>query len=288
MDQQVRDEVTATWRDNGVVILPGFYADAEIDAVLADYRALWEEGKARITVDDMDTHHRTRLCDVSQDACSRHRFKVNDLYLEQASVRHLALNDRLTPLLRDLLGHRPALCNSLSLEFGTEQPDHVDSLYMTPRTSNDLVAAWVALEDCTPDAGLLRYWPGSHAIEPYVFSDGKKHFVGEEMGAWNSYIEAQIQRRGLTSKLFHARKGDVFLWSSHLLHGGSPINNPDRTRRSVVFHYFSESDSRAIGARLIPESGGFWIKRSHQPVPGSLQARIRKVAGSIRRVLGEG
>jgi hypothetical protein len=288
MDQQPSDDVIAQWRDRGAAILPGFYGDAEIDAVLADYRALWEQGDARVTVDDMDTEQRLRLRDVPPDARRQHRFKVNDLYLEQASVRHLALNERLVPVLHALLGQRPALCNSLSLEYGTEQADHVDSLYMTPRTPSDLVAVWVALEDCMPDAGLLRYWPGSHAIEPYVFSDGGRHYLPDEMDAWNRYIRAQLEQRGLAPELFAAKKGDVFIWSSHLLHGGSPISRPGSTRRSIVFHYFSESDSRALGCRMQPESGGFWIKRSHQPIPGSLQSRLRQQAAKLRRVLRKG
>lgn len=285
MDQQQSDDLIAQWQARGAVILPGFYSDAEIDATLADYRALWERGQARVTVDDMDTEQRLRLRDVPPAARRQHRFKVNDLYLEQASVRHLALNERLVPVLHALLGQRPALCNSLSLEYGTEQADHVDSLYMTPRTPSDLVAVWVALEDCMPDAGLLRYWPGSHAIEPYVFSDGGRHYLPDEMDAWNRYIRAQLEQRGLAPELFAAKKGDVFIWSSHLLHGGSPITNPGSTRRSIVFHYFSEGDSRALGCRLVPESGGFWVKRPHQPIPGSLQARLRQQAAKVRRVL---
>lgn len=288
MDENILDGMTSAWQENGVVILPHFYGEGEIDAAVADYGALWDAGQARITVDDMTTGQRMRLRDVSQAARAQHRFKLNDLYLEQASVRRLALNERLVPVLQTLLGQRPALCNSLSLQYGTEQPDHVDSLYMTPRTPNDLVAAWVALEDCTPDAGLLRYWPGSHSIEPYVFSNGERHVLAGEMDDWNRHIQEQVAQRGLHPELFHAKKGDVFIWSAHLLHGGSPINHSGSTRRSVVFHYFSESDSRAMGSRLIPESGAFWIKRSHQPIPGSLHARIRQLVSPIRRSLRRG
>jgi ectoine hydroxylase-related dioxygenase (phytanoyl-CoA dioxygenase family) len=236
-------------------------------------------------VDDMDIGRRMRLRDVSADARRSHRFKVNDLYLEQASVRRLALDDRLVPLLRRLLGERPALCNSLSLEYGTEQEDHVDSLYMTPRTPTHLVAVWVALEDCSPESGLLRYWPGSHRIDPYVFSNGGRHFVPDEMDAWNGYMRTQRQARELQCELFQANKGDVFIWNAQLLHGGSRIAEPGRTRRSLVFHYFSESDCRAMGHRLVPESGGFWIRRSRQPIPGSLQARVRHHAGGVARKL---
>lgn len=285
MDKQMLSELTAAWQKDGVVILREFYGSHEIDAALSAYRAVWNEGTARITVDDMDTDRRMRLDAVPEAARRAHRFKLNDLYLEQASVRHLALNPRLVPVLQTLLGQPPALCNSLSLEYGTEQPDHVDSLYMTPRTPDDLVAAWVALEDCNPDGGLLRYWPGSHAIAPYVFSNGKRHVVDGEMTAWNAHMREQVTRLGLGPTLFHARKGDVFIWSAHLLHGGSRINAPGCTRRSIVFHYFSERDSRAMGSRLIPESGGYWIKRSHQPIPGSLQARMRQLIAPVRRRL---
>ncbi len=188
-------------------------------------------------------------------------------------------------MLQRLLGERPALCNSLSLEYGTEQPDHVDSLFMTPRTPSHLVAAWVALEDCTPESGLLRYWPGSHRIRPYVFSNGERHFLPGELGTWTAWMQDQVRQHGLQSELFRARKGDVFIWNAQLLHGGSPIADRGRTRRSVVFHYFSESDCRAMGYRLVPESGGFWIRRSRQPIPGSLNAWLRKHAGRTVRHL---
>ena len=285
VDGQQTGDAIAEWNARGVLVLPRFYTDAEVDAVLSDYRALWDAGRARVTVDDMDARRRMRLRDVSAGARTSHRFKVNDLYLEQVSVRHLALNDRLVPLLQRLLGEPPAVCNSLSLEYGTEQPDHVDSLYMTPRTPAHLVAVWVALEDCSRESGLLRYWPGSHRIEPYVFSNGGRHFVPGEMDAWNAWMQTQLRERELHPESFRARKGDVFVWSAQLLHGGSPIAERGRTRRSVVFHYFSESDCRAVGHRLVAQSGGFWIRRSHQPIPGTLHARMRRHAGGMARRL---
>lgn len=285
MDERQTDSLSAEWNARGVVVLPRFYADAEIDAVRADYRALWDAGRARVTVDDMNLDRRLRLRDVAADARRSHRFKVNDLYLEQASVRHLALNDRLVPVLRRLLGEAPALCNSLSLEYGSEQPDHVDSLFMTPRTPTHLIAAWIALEDCVPGSGLLRYWPGSHALAPHVFSNGTRHYVPAEMEAWGEATRAEVRERGLEAETFQARKGDVFIWNGQMLHGGSRIDDPSRTRRSIVFHYFSESDCRALGSRLVPQAGGFWIRRSHQPVPGSLNARVRgRVGNAARRV----
>src|SRR5690348_18493444 len=93
MDGQSTNDAIAEWNARGVLVLPKFFADAEIDAVLADYRKLWNEGRARVTVDDMDLDRRMRLRDVPAGARASHRFKVNDLYMEQASVRRLALNE---------------------------------------------------------------------------------------------------------------------------------------------------------------------------------------------------
>jgi phytanoyl-CoA hydroxylase len=285
MDQPVAAPLQQQWHERGLLILPGFFADADIDAALADYRTAWTVRAPRVTVDDMDTDTRMLLRKVPDTARQAHRFKVNDLYLEQPSVRHLALNDRLVPVLQSLLGQAPALCNSLSLEYGTEQPDHVDSIYMTPRSPNDLVAVWVALEDCQPGAGLLRYWPGSHRIPPYVFSTGTRHYQPAEMEAWAEHMRGEATARKLSPELFQAKKGDVLIWNAHLLHGGSAITAPGQTRRSIVFHYFSEADCRAEGARLVAESGGFWVRRTHQPVPGSLKAHVRGTASRLRRTL---
>jgi hypothetical protein len=81
-------------------------------------------------------------------------------------------------------------------------------------------------------------------------------------------MEGEVRRLGLTAQTFAARRGDVFIWSAHLLHGGSPIESPGKSRNSMVFHYFSEQDCRAIGSRIVPKAGGYWMHRMHQPVPG--------------------
>lgn len=256
------------WEREGFVVLPGFYDHMELDAAEAEVARVWKSNAPRVVVDDMDVKQRLRLADVGEEARRSHRFKINDLYLELDSVRRLALNARITPILSDLLGHTPVLCNSLNFELGSEQDDHVDSLYMTPRSERHLIAIWVALEDCHLDAGPLRYYPGSHEIPQYIFSTGSHHFVKEEMPLWSRYMQEQIATRGLMSKTFPARKGDVFIWSAYLLHGGSPIRDRSRTRKSIVFHYYSDDDCRSNGCTLMPYEGAYWLHRRHQPVPG--------------------
>jgi ectoine hydroxylase-related dioxygenase (phytanoyl-CoA dioxygenase family) len=256
------------WQDDGYVVLPQFYSEADTDAAKAAVAHAWTDRPSRVVVDDLDTDQRMKIGDVGEEARHRHRFKVNDLFLEYESIRWLALNARITPILKALLADTPVLCNSLNFLQGSAQGDHVDALYMTPRSQGHLIAIWVALEDCHLDAGPLRYYPGSHKIEQYVFSTGSNHFVPEEMPLWSRYMEGEVRRLGLTAQTFAARRGDVFIWSAHLLHGGSPIESPGKSRNSMVFHYFSEHDCRAIGSRIVPKAGGYWMHRMHQPVPG--------------------
>jgi hypothetical protein len=92
--------------------------------------------------------------------------------------------------------------------------------------------------------------------------------VPDEMPQWEAYMLDQVVKHRLTPKTFEARRGDVFIWNSYLLHGGCPIEAPGKTRQSIVSHYYSEEDARALGMRLVPEHGGYWIHRGYQAVEG--------------------
>lgn len=255
------------WKRDGFYVLPKFYSDSEIDKVVALQDAAWRGSHPRIVVDDNRTGQRSYLADVDK-AQSNNWYKVNDLYLEIPEVRRLGINERLSPVLSALLGDTPVLCNSLSFERGSAQPDHVDALYMTPQTPGHLVAVWVALEDCDMDAGPLRYWPGSHAIPQYVFSDGTTHSIDAEMDQWHAYMAEQTQARKLSPVTFAAKKGDVFVWSAYLYHGGSQIKDPNKTRKSIVFHYYSDHDCRGAGWDTREEGGARWLYRQHPSVNG--------------------
>jgi hypothetical protein len=92
------------------------------------------------------------------------------------------------------------------------------------------------------------------------------------MPAWNSYIEAQLRERGIPEKLFFAKKGDVFIWHSDLLHAGSAIKDHNRTRNSLVCHYLAEADSRKRKIEMVPLNSGYWYKRPPLAVPVDMGA----------------
>jgi ectoine hydroxylase-related dioxygenase (phytanoyl-CoA dioxygenase family) len=123
----------------------------------------------------------------------------------------------------------------------------------------------MCLEDVHPDAGPLFYMPGSQKIPPYRFSNGTIRAIPAEMDACHAYLDAAIKERGIKRQTFLGSKGDVFIWSCQIAHGGMPIKDTKRTRKSLVTHYWRANDMARH--KLEPESGGYYFAKDHQSVP---------------------
>lgn len=253
------------WQENGYLVLPQFFSQQQIEKIVRLHKKVFKQCPDNIVVDDITTNRRCYVSSLSARE-KKHPLKINDLYLNYGEVRSLSLNENLVEILNELLPDKPVLCNTLSLDYGTQQFLHVDSLYMTPLTDQHLAATWIALEDCHPDAGPLVYVPGSHKIPIYQFSTGSAHQVDEEFPKWQEYIEENFRKRDLKQEVFLPKKGDVFIWHAQLLHGGSARNNLKLTRKSIVSHYFTESDCKQLGSKLISHGGGYWMDRPPQKV----------------------
>lgn len=260
LDAAQRDAYLRTFQEQGFLVLPGFYSAAEIDAASAKIDGFLNGADAPITVDHLLSERRA-YWSYARRIAPREMFKFNDLYLFVEEVRQLALGARLSPILAALLGDKAVLCNSLNFAFGSQQPPHVDSLYMTPQTPDHLVASWIALEDVRSDAGPMAYYAGSHKIPRFHFSDGGRHAIADEMPRWQHYMTEQLAQRNLKEESFLARKGDVFIWHSELLHGGTRIQDTTKTRRSLVCHYYSEQDCRAMQLTLQSMNDNYWLDR---------------------------
>jgi phytanoyl-CoA hydroxylase len=263
-------EQSKFWSENGYLVLPAFFSSGAMDELNALIESLWDTRKTQKTPLVIDAfigsarEQRMELNHAPDDARTR-PYKLNDLYLEFPFVREMVLEKRLAAILEELLGAPPLIVNSLNFEFGSQQNYHTDSLYMTPWKDLNLAATWIALEDCHPDAGPLRYFPGSHKIPPYLFSQGKMTAIDQEMPKYVAYMNAEIKGRGLSEEVFCAKRGDVFIWHSQLYHGGSTIKNPKLTRRSLVTHYFCAKDLPGVHGTI--DTGRYYFKRRHQPIP---------------------
>ena len=261
------------WERDGYLILPQFFGSDVIDPVnalierLSNPQARSSELARRVVVDMLAgaaQSKRMRLADAPDEAFRR-PIKFNDLMLECGEIRACNLHPRLVPILDELLEGPPVACNSLNFIQGSEQTEHIDSWFMPPPTPDKMVVTSVCLENVHPDAGPLFYLPGSQKIPPYRFSNGTIRAIDGEMNACHAYLDQAIKERGLRREIFLGRKGDVFIWSCQIAHGGSPINDAKRTRKSLVTHYWRANDMARH--KLEGINGGYYFAKDHQPVP---------------------
>ena len=261
------------WERDGFLILPRFFGADVIDPInelitsLGDPQRRPRELANRVVIDllaGVAASRRMRLADAPVEAL-KSPVKFNDLFLESDVIRACNLHPRLVPILDELLDGPPAVCNSLNFIQGSEQTDHIDSWFMPPPAADKMVVTSVCLEDVHPDAGPLVYYPGSHKIPPYRFSNGAIRAIDAEMPSCHDYVDGEIKKRGLSRQTFIGRKGDVFIWACQLAHGGSPINDPKRTRRSLVTHYWRAGDMARH--KLDSYGEGFTFAKDHQPIP---------------------
>ena len=255
------------WRRSGYIVLRGFFDESRIDEANIELDRLWDDRRTEpnpLTIDIYSDSHARKYMKDADDGDRLHVYKLNDVYLESATVRNLALDPKLVGILKSLIDGPPMVCNSLHFERGSEQPLHFDTFYMPPPADSRLIVTSICLEDVHPDAGPVAYVAGSQKIPPYIGVRGDRSVRnGPELDAAEEYIRSSFDLEKETAT-FLGQKGDVLIWHEQFLHGGSPIIDRSRTRRSIVTHYFRVTDTyRPILGEL---NGGFWIQKEHAPV----------------------
>jgi ectoine hydroxylase-related dioxygenase (phytanoyl-CoA dioxygenase family) len=250
----------ASWERDGYLVLPGIMSPAEVASVKRVVDEEWanREGNDH-DVDMLTGPHAGRVYKMAQipPEARRDAYKLNNLFARRAQIRAVSLSPRLRPVVAQLLGGDPLICNSLNFERGSQQEFHIDTWYMPPPVDNRMVAAWFALDDVDATNGPLAYYRGSHLIPPYRFSDGRLNEIRAERAACDAYLQREIASRKLEQVEFHGKAGDVFIWHAQLLHAGRPIQDMSRTRGSLVVHYWRACDVPAHSVRTDPAAGNY-------------------------------
>lgn len=237
--------------EHGYLIFPLEADSATLDAVPEAVDRAWRDRPADLAYAYDGPARSMRYADPSRDR--RSRYRIHDLHSHSTAALELYLHRQIFRWVELILGEEPVAIQSLAFEFGSQQLLHRDQVVVPTASPGHLVAAWIALEDITPDCGPLVYVPGSHRLPCYETEPGDYRFDGRRMGpevveqglAWEA---EQERRRGLEPQLFTARRGEVLLWHAALRHGGSEVRDESATRKSFVVHYSSASTyhSRSI------------------------------------------
>ena len=227
-----------TWIAFGCVVLEGAVSDAMIDRAMADIDAILDgHGPERAMTYWEDGVHRQGP--AQRELMARREAKLLDAHAVSGAVRALIFAEPIARFLRNIFDAPPWAFQTLTFERGSQQPVHQDTAFVRVDAPMELAASWIALEDVRPGSGELVYHPQSHLIPDIVFEGGEKA-IPAHVTRYETY-EADLQQRlkdaGLERKTFLPKKGDVFIWSADLAHGGGPVTDPALTRKSLVTHY---------------------------------------------------
>jgi ectoine hydroxylase-related dioxygenase (phytanoyl-CoA dioxygenase family) len=168
--------------------------------------------------------------------------KILFAYEQIPVLKKIIKHTEILGMLKEFVGHEVIPFQSINFQYGSEQAAHSDSVHMSTYPEGGLIAIWVALDDIEVDNGPLFYYPGSHKLQYAHNSD-----IGNSTGSllspnpnknYEEYQRGVIEKEELSPVVLSAKKGDVFIWHANLLHGGMPHTNKDKTRRSIVVHYF--------------------------------------------------
>ena len=244
----------------GYTVLPGAIPASVCDklAALIDPSTAFENPHDLWVEYDDPEKGRIYGVPLSQQVVERSqcRYRGMDLYRNQEAAIEACFAPALRELLIRALNSEVLAYQQLAFTYGSQQALHQDPMYVRVSRPLKLIASWIALEDVQPDSGELIVVPASHTLRQLRFDSSNdiqcQHiFSGGERSLWwnnhddlshrNRLNELQQLAEVLGSHIYRPSKGDVLIWSSQLIHGGSIVqtrNNDSRpTRRSLVTHY---------------------------------------------------
>ncbi|HMF73333.1 MAG TPA: phytanoyl-CoA dioxygenase family protein [Flavitalea sp.] len=218
----IQNELLA-WPGNGYMIIPKLF-EKEADLINTEIENLLRDGKVVFNYTNR---------------------KIMDAWKQSELINEIFYNPEVLKIMSFLFDKEIAPFQTINFIYGSEQKPHSDSIHMTTEPLGYLAATWIALEDVEDGSGELIYYPGSHKLN-YVMSEdyntGNSFLkLGEKNYAhYEEKIESVIYQHNLHQNKFLPKKGDMLIWHANLLHGGSPITKPDKTRKSIVTHYFAK------------------------------------------------
>lgn len=183
--------------------------------------------------------------------------RIDEAWYDVPGVAALAANPRVMELLQSLYGRRPIPFQTLNFDAGTEQAAHSDTVHFHCRPERFMAGVWIALEDIDGDNGPLVVYPGSHRLPVETMGSLGLPGKASEYGGYERAIAALIEREGLEGHEVHMRRGQALVWAANLLHGGTPIRDPQRTRHSQVTHYYFEQCAYHVPLASEPERGHY-------------------------------
>lgn len=272
------DRVDATdvligWRDNGEVdkeefqyleqwLIEGYFTipdlidHGRIQAFRSEVEEIWERQKAYkgLNVSDVKTDEEFYLSlpheqllswtpEERADAKKRSNWRISGLHHHAKAAKSI-YEDTRTKKLCEMIFRKIAVPQySLTFHKGSQQSLHQDTPVFHVYPRNNLIGVWIASEDIKEDSGPLVFYPRSHK-EPLFpefdnYPQTNRRTCNQEVGKrYEQYVNKLSEN--FERKLFLPKQGEALFWHGQLIHGGTPVTNPETTRLSFVVHYMAE------------------------------------------------
>lgn len=243
---------------------------------------------------------------VNERASREGRFQ--DAWQGCTQVRDLARHPRILEILKELYEREPIPFQTLNFVVGTEQRTHSDTIHFSSANEQGLMCGvWIALEDIGLNQGPLHYWEGSNLLpvedyetlgigEPIASPSWSDPYTGEIYGRYEQELYSRLRSADCKYKELPIKKGNAFIWSANLAHGGSKILERGSSRRSQVTHYYFDGVVPVTNMASVRSRGEFYIRNpinirtglpmditwdgkpiTYEHVPGTSRYKIRVI-----------
>lgn len=232
------EEIGKYYEENGYVVVGG-----GIDAATCDrIRALWNT--------EVKPYHGFMY---RQATARAERHKLNDkgwvmnpiLNLQSVDPRRfpsfrayatdkVLSHPSLSRIFHVLLNDKPKIVQSMYFEGNSATWEHQDSYYLDSEQLGTMVAAWIAVEDITAEAGRFFICPKSHKIE--LIRQAKYNNIAENHETYIRQVVERIRSLKLEIRAPYLRKGDMIFWNAFTIHGSLDSQDPSHSRSSITCH----------------------------------------------------
>ena len=232
---------------NGYVVLEQILPEEQLEGIWNQIETIFKNHKQydiEALAHRFNGQKETPIKDIPFEKLHSIGTRINDFHDNSVLVKEVCAHGNLKPFLEAVLEKNIAVFQSLIFKYSSQQAVHQDFPWVTTNIPSHLAAAWIPLEDVHVDSGPLCYYPGSHRMPKfnfgnsgYLFKSGVSLMDPEK--DFTPYLEKTAQKLGFKKEVLLIKKGDVLIWHGALAHGGSPINDHTKTRKSLVVHYSS-------------------------------------------------
>jgi len=239
------EDINKYFDSNGYVVVQNIFNAEELAPVRARLQEIIDDPSKAPEGVGVGRENDT-LADASKAESENPVRNISFMARYDSTFQDFARNPKILKITRALIGPRVKVFRDQALQKppgGQAKPMHQDLSYFRVEPPDELVTAWIAMEDATTENGCMIYIPRSHRHGLFdIKHDPERpvHHVPDTRGI------AMAQE-----VLCPVSAGSVIFHHGYTLHR-SDVNRTQTWRRSVQLHY-AGSDARSQNAHLNQE-----------------------------------